>query len=250
MRPHGENSNSREVCRDQFATTRWSIVLTAGHPSSADADQALQALCQAYWYPLYFYVRRRVSDAEEARDLTQAFFARLLEKNYIRPATPERGRFRAFLLTAFKHFLSHEWDRAKAQKRGGGRQPISLDFDGADSRFRLEPYTELTPDEIYERQWAISLLQNVMDRLAAEFADGGKAAHFNLLKDFIVGDPGHRTYAEVAVKLGISPAAVKMAASRMRRRYRELLRDQIANTVASTEDVDEEIRDLFTALGG
>ena len=224
-------------------------MLAAGHPSSPDADRALEGLCQAYWYPLYVYVRRRVPDAEEAGDLTQAFFAELLEKNYLGPATPERGRFRAFLLTAFKHFLSHEWEKANAQKRGGGRQPISLDFDAADSRCRLEPFTNLTADEIYERQWAVSLLQKVMERLTAEFADSGKTAQFDLLKDFIVGDPGDRTYAEVAVKLGVSPSAAKMAASRMRCRYRELLRDEIAQTVASADAIDDEIRGLFAALG-
>jgi DNA-directed RNA polymerase specialized sigma24 family protein len=233
----------------RFATTRWSVVLAAGRQSSTDADQALAALCQTYWYPLYAYVRRRVLDVNEAQDLTQSFFAKLLQKNYVSPATPERGRFRSYLLTSFKHFLSHEWEKAKAEKRGGGRVPISLDFDAGDSRIRLEPCTGLTADELYERQWAVALLGRVMELLEAEFAEDGKAEQFVLLKDFLVGDHDGTTYDNVAAKLGTTAAAAKMAASRMRRRYRKLLRDEIAQTVAGPDEVDEEIRDLFKTLG-
>ena len=249
MPPRRKNTDSQELDNRHFATTQWSIVLAAGHRSSPDADQALASLCGTYWYPLYAYVRRRVSDVGEAQDLTQAFFAELLDKNYVRPATPERGRFRAYLLTSFKHFLSHEWERAKAQKRGGGRTPISLDFDDGDSRFRLEPFTQLTADELYERQWAVALLQRVLQRLEADLAQAGKADQFDLLKDFIIGGQYVVTYADVALKLGTTAAAAKMAASRIRRRYRGLLRDEIAQTVADPAEVDQEIRDLFRVLG-
>lgn len=244
-----KNVDSQQVGNRRFATTQWSIVLAAGHRSSPDADQALASLCATYWYPLYAYVRRRVSDVGEAQDSTQAFFVELLDKNYVRPATPERGRFRAYLLTSFKHFLSHQWEKAKAQKRGGGRTPISLDFDVGDSRFRLEPCTHMTADEFYERQWAVALLHQVMDRLRHELASTGKANQFDLLKDFIIGEHPDITYADVAAKLGTTAAAAKMAASRMRRRYRQLLRDEIAQTVASPSEVDQEIRDLFATLG-
>lgn len=248
MPPDRKNAISQNVGNRHFATTQWSIVLAAGHRSSPDADQALASLCDTYWYPLYAYVRRRVSDVGDAQDLTQAFFAELLEKNYVRPATPERGRFRAYLLTSFKHFLSHQWEKAKAQKRGGGRRPISLDFNAGDSRFRLELCTQLTADELYERQWALALLQRVLQRLEAELAQAGKADQFDLLKDFIIGGQDGITYADVAVKLGTTAASAKMAASRMRRRYRELLRDEISQTVAGPEQVDQEIRDLFKVL--
>lgn len=234
---------------DRFATTRWSIVLAAGRPQSAGAGEALAALCQTYWYPLYAYVRRRVPDVNEAHDLTQAFFAELLEKNYVGPATQERGRFRAYLLTSFKHFLSHEWERAKAQKRGGGRTPISLDFDDGDSRIRLEPSAGLSAEELYEKQWAVALLERVMKLLQTELAADGKTDQFAALKDFLVGEHEGTTYDEAAAKLGMTTAAAKMAASRMRSRYRKLLREEIAQTVVGPDEVDEEIRDLFRALG-
>ena len=154
----------------RFATTRWSVVLAAGRVSSANAGMALASLCQTYWYPLYAYARRRVSDVAEAQDLTQSFFAELLGKNYVGPATPERGRFRAYLLTSFKHFLSHEWEKARALKRGGGRVPISLDFDAGDSRVRVEPCAGLTAEELFERAWTVALLERVMELLRAELA--------------------------------------------------------------------------------
>jgi len=232
----------------QFATTRWSIVMSAGHTSSPDSRRALESLCETYWYPLYAYVRRRVPDVNEAQDLTQAFFAELLEKNFVGSATPARGRFRAFLLTAFKHFLSKEWDKAKAQKRGGGRAPISLDFNSADSRISIEPSSGLTADQLYDRQWAVTLLGQILDRLESEFDRDGKAKHFEELKGFIIGDHGGTTYADIATRLNMTEAAAKMAGSRTRLRYRELLRDEIAQTVAGPDDVDDEIRNLFSTL--
>jgi DNA-directed RNA polymerase specialized sigma24 family protein len=171
----------------EFVTTRWSVVKSAGHDSSPDAQVALESLCQAYWFPLYAYVRKRVANVEEANHLTQAFFERLLEKNYLSEADPERGLFRSFLITAFKHFLSKEWEKARTQKRGGGRVVLSLDFQLGDSRISSEPACDLTPEMIYERQWAMTLLERVIDRLNAEYDDAGKSEHFKLLKDFIIG---------------------------------------------------------------
>jgi DNA-directed RNA polymerase specialized sigma24 family protein len=208
----------------------------------------LESLCGTYWPPLYAYVRRRVPDVNEAQDLTQAFFAELLEKNYAGSATPERGRFRSFLLTAFKHFLAKQWDKAKAQKRGGGRAPISLDFQSADSSLRVEPTEGLTAEQYYDQQWAIALLGQIMERLQGEFAEAGKARQFEELKAFIVGDHAGTTYAQPAAILNVTEAAAKKAASRMRRRYRELLREEIAQTVVGPEDVEDEIRNLFAAL--
>jgi RNA polymerase sigma factor (sigma-70 family) len=232
----------------EFATTRWSIVISAGHRSSPDSKRALASLCETYWYPLYAYARRRVSDVNEAQDLTQAFFVELLEKNYVGAATPDRGRFRAFLLTAFKHFLAKEWEKAKAQKRGGSRAPISLDFQSADSSLRIEPSAGVTPEEFYDRQWAIALLGQIMERLKSEFVEAGKGQLFDELKGFIIGDHAGCTYSQVAVRLNMTEAAVKKAASRMRQRYRELLREEIAQTVAGPDEVDDEIRSLFVSL--
>ena len=201
-----------------------------------------------YWYPLYAYVRRRVADVNEAQDLTQAFFAELLEKNYVGSATPDRGRFRAFLLTALKHYLSKQWEKARAQKRGGGRVPISLDFQSADSSLSIEPESGLTPEQLYDQQWAIALLGQIMERLKREFSEAGKAQQFEELKGFVIGDHAGNSYAQAAARLNLTEAAARKAGSRMRQRYRELLREEIAQTVSSPEEVDDEIRNLFTTL--
>lgn len=228
-----------------FGTTRWSVVRTAGRESSPDATRALASLCEAYWSPLYAYARRQVPDVNEAQDLTQAFFAELLEKNYVGAATPERGRFRAFLLTAFKHFLSKQWDKAKALKRGGGRSPISLDFDSADSNLQIDPQSGLTAEQLYDQQWAITLLGQILDRLQTEFQQSGKARLFDELKGYLIGDHAGTNYAEAATRLEMSEAAAKKAASRMRGRYRELLREEIAQTVTDSTEIDDEIHKLF-----
>ena len=234
--------------KHEFASTRWSLVVSAGRDSSPDSRRALESLCETYWYPLYAYVRRRVSDVNVAQDLTQSFFADLLEKNYVGSATPDRGRFRAFLLTAFKHFLSKHWDRENAQKRGGGRAPISLNFDSADSSLRIDPASGLTPEQFYDQQWAIALLDHVMKSLEAELGQAGKAKQFEVLKGFIAGDHSGTTYAQAADTLNLTEAAVTKAASRMRQRYRELLREEISQTVAGPSEVEDEIRNLFTTL--
>lgn len=250
MSEDSDHKRSGGVGAAGFATTRWSLVLAAGHRSSPDSRAALESLCEAYWYPLYAYVRRRVSDVNEAQDLTQAFFAELLEKNLAGSATPERGRFRAFLLTSLKHFLSKQWVKARAQKRGGGRAPIPLDFEVGDSRYRIEPCAGLTPEQLYDRQWAVTLLGQIMERLESEFVRGGRAKQFELLREFIIGEHSGTTYSAVAAKLNMAEAAARMAAHRMRRRYRDLLREEIAQTVAGPEDVDDEIRNLFATLAG
>lgn len=231
-----------------FATTQWSVVIAAGQDSSPGSREALAALCKTYWAPLYAYVRRRVPDVNEAQDLTQAFFAELLDKNYVGQAEQQRGQFRAFLITAFKHFLSKEWEKRKAQKRGGGKAPIPLDFRSVDSSIRIEPSGGLTAEQLYDREWAITLLGRIMETLEAEFQKSGKADQFRELKGFLIGDRSGRTYAEAAQRLQMSEDAARKAASRMRQRYRQLLREEIAETVSGPEEVDTEIGKLFASL--
>lgn len=232
----------------EFASTHWSIVLAAGHRSSPGSRDALATLCRAYWFPLYAYARRRTRDVHEAQDLTQAFFVALLEKDSLASVHPDRGRFRAFLITAFKNFMANEWEKAHAQKRGGGVAPIPLDFDAGESRFSREPTDELTPERLFERDWVLSLLDRVLDRLRDEFERGGKLDQFERLKVFITPQSTASSHAEVARELGMTEGAVAVAAHRLRRRYRDLLRAEIAQTVASPDEVDDEIRNLFEAL--
>lgn len=243
------DSSQRPAGSDQFATTRWSLVLAAGEPETSRAGAALEELCAAYWLPVYVHVRHRVSDVHEAQDLTQAFFERLLEKEAIAAANPERGRFRAFLLTACKRFLVNKWHKLRAEKRGGGRRALSLDFDSGESQQSLQAVDELTPERSYERQWAITLLARVLGRLENEFETKGKRSQFEELKPFLTGRRSSTGYAAVAEKLGMTEGAVKVAAHRLRSRYRELLRTEIAQTVETPEEVEDEIRRLFVVLG-
>jgi RNA polymerase sigma-70 factor (ECF subfamily) len=231
-----------------FATTHWSLVLAAGKSASADAEGALAALCQTYWYPLYAYVRRQGHQPDDAQDLTQEFFARLLEKQYLQNADPERGRFRCFLLTMFKRFLSRGRDRAKARKRGGGRKLLSLDFEAGEKRYHREPSHVTTPERIYEQHWALTLLDQVFDRLRVEFDQAGKQREFTCLRVFLTGEAGTPSHKEAAAELGMTEDAVKVAVHRLRRRYRDLVRQEIAQTVAGPQDVDEELQHLFAAL--
>jgi RNA polymerase sigma factor (sigma-70 family) len=234
----------------QFATTHWSVVLAAGETTGNDSRQALSQLCEAYWYPLYAYVRRRVEDPHRAQDLTQAFFAHLLEKNTIGRADPDRGRFRAFLLTSLKNFLANERDRARAAKRGGGHVCLSLDFEFGESRYQVEPVENVTPEKLYERRWILTLLENVLETLRRELLDAGRGEQFEPLKAALTGEATAGQYKAAAAALGISPAAAKQAAYRLRRRYRQLFRAEVAKTVASEEDLDEEIGRLLENLGG
>ena len=235
--------------RSEFATTHWSLVLAAADRERPDASAALAQLCETYWYPLYVYVRRRVTDVHEAQDFTQAFFERLIEQRPFETADPDRGRFRAFLLTACKRFLINEWHKDRAAKRGGGRRALSLDFDSGESKLSLVADEALTAEQLYEQQWAITLLERVMEQLRAEYAAKQRLRHFEMLKPFLAGSPERAGYAEAARTLGISETTAKVAAHRMRNRYRELLRAEIAQTVRRPEDVDDEIRDLFAVLG-
>jgi RNA polymerase sigma factor (sigma-70 family) len=234
---------------DGFQTTRWSVVQAAGQRSAAGSDEALESLCRAYWYPLYAYVRRRVPDVGEAQDLTQEFFVRLLEKDMLAAAAPDRGRFRCFLLTAMKNFLTNQWHKARAQKRGGQRPVLSLDFGSGDSRYALEPSHDLTPERLYERKWAMTLLERVLSRLHDEYHAEGRAAQFELLRPFLGGNRAEAAYAQVAPALGVTEGAAKVAAHRLRKRYRKLLREELAETVADPADIDDEIAWLFQVLG-
>jgi RNA polymerase sigma-70 factor (ECF subfamily) len=233
--------------RNVFVTTHWSMVLAAGG-ESARAQDALARLCQTYWYPLYAYVRRRGHSAEDAQDLTQEFFSRLLQRNWLSNADPAKGRFRSFLLGAMNHFLSDEWDKARAQKRGGGIAPLPLQFDTAEDRFSREPADTATPEQNFERRWALTLLEQVLNHLRAEYEREGRAELFALLNPCLVGDRTAQPYAELASRLGISEGTVKAAVHRLRQRYRQMLRDEIANTIAEPNEVDEELRHLFAIL--
>jgi RNA polymerase sigma-70 factor (ECF subfamily) len=212
------------------------------------ADSALETLCRTYWYPLYVCIRRQAANAREAEDLTQEFFTRLLEKGFLDALNRDKGRFRAFLLACCKHFLANERDRARAQKRGGGRPVLSLDFASAAERYRLEPTDTLTPERLFERRWALTLLEGVLDQLGREFHFSGKGSLFEYLKPALVGAADALSYAQIASDLGMTEAAVKKAAQRMRRRYRDILREQIAATLRDPGEVDDEIRALFAVL--
>ncbi len=233
---------------DDFHTTHWSMVIEAGRKDSAGADAALSDLCEAYWYPLYAYARRRGLPAEEAEDRTQGFFAALLEKEWIVRADPERGRFRAFLLTAFKRHLGRERARERTQRRGGGRTTLRLDFEDGERRYSLEPTHVDTPERLFDRRWALTLLAGTMGRLAAEFEEDGKAELFREIKVFLPGADAAGPQAEIAERLGMTTGAVKVAVHRLRTRYRECLRTQIAQTVESASEIDEELGELLASL--
>jgi len=226
------------------------VVLTAGHDSSPGAQDALEKLCRTYWYPLYAYVRRQGHNVEQAQDLTQGFFARLLARNYLALADPERGRFRSFLLASLKNFLANEWRRTSRPKRGGGQRFIPLDSGEAEGRYGLEPVDEASPDKLYEKRWAAIVLEQAMERLHEEFRVTRRERLFEELKVFIWGDRNMASQTEVAARLEMSEGAVNAAVHRLRRRYRELLREQIAHTVASPAEIDEELRYLKKVLSG
>jgi len=243
-------SSSQSSCKsgDIFATTHWTVVLAAGKSSSPDAQRALEELCQTYWFPLYAYVRRRGQNKEDAEDLTQAFFARLLDKNSLASLDGEKGRFRAWLLAALKHFLANEWDRARAQKRGDGDTHLSLDLQTADTKFQVADEKGSNPEKDFDREWALALLAKVIQRLQSECVAEGRAKLFEQLKVFLTTGRGDSAYAEIANALGMEEGAVRVAVHRLRKRYRQLLRDEIANTLSDAAMVDEEMRALFGAF--
>jgi DNA-directed RNA polymerase specialized sigma24 family protein len=241
------NWNS-EAGREVFATTHWSVVVEAGQNNSPRAFEAMTQLCRTYWYPLYAYVRRKGYPALDAQDLTQEFFARLLARNYVTAADRQKGKFRSFLLGTFEHFLAKEWRRAHAQKRGGGQSAFSLDEMDAENRYLLEPAHELTPAKIFDRRWATTLLERAMMRLGEECRADQKGDLFEKVKPLLSGDSADVSYAEMALSLNKSEGAFKVAVHRLRQQYGELVRAEIAQTVASPAEVDQELHYLLAAL--
>ena len=229
--------------QSHFGETRWSLVLAA--QGGEDAQPALAELCGLYWYPLYAFVRRSGYSREESEDLTQEYFSRLLAKNWLASVDRTKGRFRTFLLATLKHFLANEWRRGQAEKRGGKLQIISLDVDEAEDRYHREPSDPLSPDLLFERRWALTIIENVFGTLRSEMKEAGKLELFETLKDLLSPDARHLSYAEAGARLGMSEDAVKMTVYRLRKRYRDLLRANIAATVSTNAEVDAEIRDLF-----
>ena len=230
----------------QFPTTRWTMVVAAGDPHRKEARSALVTLCENYWYPLYAYLRRRGYPADQAQDLTQEFFMRLLEGRYLDRADPAKGRFRAFLLTSLKFFVADEADRDRAHKRGGG-MVVPLEFSSGEERYQREPGHDETPERIFERRWALSVLDRVVERLRSEFLHHGRPEHFDRLKVFLLGQ-SDAPYAMLAREMNTSEGALKVAIHRLRKRYRELFRQEIADTVADPAEVESELRYLAAVL--
>jgi DNA-directed RNA polymerase specialized sigma24 family protein len=239
---------SSPLAESRFPTTRWSVVRAAGRPTCTESQQALAALCTRYWYPLYAYSRRRGLDADQAADVTQGFFTHILQQKIVRCADPTRGRFRCYLLGAFKHFMSHEWCKARAGKRGGGRKFVSIDSHEAEARYVFEPAHNLTAERLFDRQWALTILEFAMDELHRQCSKAGKAQQFLRFKRFLAGGSGAE-YREAGAELGLGEGAVRVLVHRLRRRYRQLLCDNIRQTVESPDQVEEEIRYLFAAIG-
>ncbi len=232
-----------------FTTTHWSVVLAAGNQSSPDYTRALSALCETYWYPLYAYLRRRGYDKQQAEDYTQDFFAALLERQGLGKADPKLGKFRSFLLASLKNFLADEWGRKQAQKRGGGIKVSSLDFDDGDTRYSREPVDDLSAEKLFERSWAQAILAQTLTRLKAEFAAEGRQDLFEHLKTYLTAGE-IASYRDAAAALNMTEGAVKVAVHRLRRRYGELVRREIAQTVATAEQIEEEMNALYAALSG
>jgi RNA polymerase sigma-70 factor (ECF subfamily) len=229
-----------------FATTHWSVVVRAKDSQSPESELAMERLCRTYWYPLYVFVRRKGHGHEDACDLTQAFFARFLEKHYLRSVDAGLGKFRTFLLTSLTHFLSDEWDKSRAQRRGGGQRLLSLDEEAAEGRYQLEPVDQATPESLYEQRWAQTVLGVVVERLAEESDE----KRFEVLKGFLLDDQGGVSYDEAAKQLNLSVPAITSAIHRMRGRFRILLYEEIANTVETPEEVEPELRHMLEALSG
>jgi RNA polymerase sigma factor (sigma-70 family) len=236
------------VMAQRFPTTSWSLIVASAGRLEGQSKQALATLCERYWYPLYGFIRRRGYDQDKARDLTQEFFLKLIEKNYVGGADRHRGKFRAFLLTAVKHFLMNEADREGAQKRGGGYTVVSIELVDAERWYQAEPVDRHTPEKAFERSWAVTLLQTATNRLQQESARAGKARQFERMKPLLTGENEGIRYSQIAEELGLSEGAVKVAVHRMRRRYREVLREEIAETVEAPEQIESELRYLAKVL--
>jgi RNA polymerase sigma-70 factor (ECF subfamily) len=233
----------------RFATTCWSVIVAAQDPGTPAAHEALSTLCHAYWYPLYAYIRRQGHSPEEAEDLTQEFFARLIEKDFLAEVDRSLGKFRSFLLTACAHFLANQRDRARTWKRGGRCSIVSLDFAAAEARYGKEPSHELTPEKLFDRRWSLTLLDHVLGKLRDDYIAKNKGQLFDCLRVCLLGDKDVVPYERVSQELGMTPVAVRVAAHRLRQQFRESLREEIGKTVESPEHVEEEIRDLFASLG-
>jgi RNA polymerase sigma-70 factor (ECF subfamily) len=242
--------NSSVPGSGRFTTTHWSVILAAGCPESPGYRQALQTLCQTYWFPLYAYLRRRGYDRHQSEDYTQAFFASLLERRGLEKVQPKHGKFRSFLLASLKNFLADEWDRAQAQKRGGDRKILSLNIEDAETWYSADPADHLSPEKLFEKSWALTVLKQAMAKLKAEFVAANKQQLFDHLKAYLTTETGSVPYRQVAAKLDMTEGAVKVAVHRLRQRYREIVRQHIAQTVSTPDEVDDEIQDLFAALAG
>lgn len=233
-----------------FTTTHWSVVLAAHADDPARARAALEKLCTVYWYPLYAYLRRRGHQPADAEDLAQGFIEHLLERRFFEAADPDKGRFRSYLLASLNHFVADTAEKAARQKRGAGKPLLSLDAMMAERRYALEPADPCNPEQLFERRWALTLLDTVLQRLETEAAESGRANLFQQIKGALVGDRGGVSYGELAPQLGLSEAALTMTVQRLRRRYRELVREEIAHTVSRPVQIDEEMRHLFQVLSG
>ncbi len=242
------DSEPRAAGSPVFVTTHWSVVLSARESSSLASLDAMESLCRAYWYPLYAYVRRSGHSPSDAQDLTQEFFSRLIQPDYLKSVAPEKGRFRTFLLVALKRFLANEWDRVRAQKRGGGQVHLSLDFSTGETRYQVEPSNAGSADRVYDRRWALMLLDQTMARLRDDFARSSRADDYEKLKVYLTADRGSIDYAGLAQQLGQSEGAVRVSVHRLRKRFREIFRQIVAETVTTTEDVEAEMRHLLGAL--
>ena len=246
----GTNPGLPYVGPGKFDTTHWSVVLAAGDSKSPQADDALEKLCRTCWYPLYAFVRRAGHGAHDAQDLTQGFFAYLLERHLVAKADPQAGRFRSFLLGSLKHFLAHENERATALKRGGGQPVLSLDHFDPEECYALEPSDAATPETIFNQRWARQQVENALSRLRAEYASSGRGPLFDLLKDYVWGDKNALSLAEIAGRLDLTEEAIKKSVQRLRQHFRDCLRAEIAQTVATPDQIDDELRHLRAALAG
>ena len=231
-----------------FATTHWSVVLAAAQEETPEAAAALERLCSTYWYPLYAYIRRQGYDIADAQDLTQGFFTHILSRRFLQRANRDKGKFRSFILGSLKFFLADELAKLQAQKRGGGLAPVFLDAQTAEARYRLEPVDLMDAERLFERRWATALLDRVLVRLEAEFSKAGRTPVFEQLRVFLLGEKGSATYAEIAAASQMTEGAVKVAVHRLRQRYRELFREEVAHTVEEPSEINDEVRHLFAVL--
>ena len=243
-----DTSLAGQAHRGVFATTHWSVVLTAAEQDTPQSNAALEQLCRTYWYPLYAYVRRQGHEVADTQDLIQGFFVHILSRGFLKRAHPAKGKFRSFILGALKYFLADEWAKLQAKKRGGGLVPVFLDAQTAEARYGLEPVDLRDPERLFERRWATALLDRVLERLEEELSDANRKRVFDELRVFLLGEKASASYAQVAATLQMTESAVKVAVHRLRGRYRELFREEVAHTVEEPSEISEEVRHLFSVL--